>query len=100
MRSVVFLSVLCAAGWLVTGCGSSEKSPGTAAMYQCPACKDTVTWVYGSGPTKGIPSGKKVVTHTCPMCKADWVAGISQSNECAACNAKDGKCPTCVAHGG
>lgn len=100
MRSVVFLSAVCTLGWLASGCESSEKSTAAAATYQCPSCKDTVTWTYGSGPTKGIPTGKKAVTHTCTMCKAEWVAEVSTSNQCAVCNAKAEKCPTCTAHGG
>ena len=99
MRSVVCLAVLCAMAWLAPGCESSGKSAGGVATYQCSACKDTVTWEYGTG-QKGIPTGQKVVTHTCTMCKKEWEAGISPSNQCAVCNAKEAKCPTCVAHGG
>jgi hypothetical protein len=99
MRSVVFVSALCALGWLGAGCESGEKSTAMAT-YECPSCKDTVTWTYGTGPTKGISTGKKTVAHTCSMCKQGWVAEVSSSNQCAMCNAKEEKCPTCMAHGG
>ena len=100
MRSVIFLSALCAMGWLAPGCKTGEKSTVEAATYECPACKDTVKWVYGTGKTKGITTREKVVIHTCSMCKKDWEAVLSAANTCAMCNAKEEKCPTCKAHGG
>jgi hypothetical protein len=99
MRSVVFLCLLCAVGWLASGCETGEKF-AAAAMYACSSCKDTVVWEYGTGPTKGIPTGKKIVKHTCSLCKKEWVAGVSPANACPVCNAKEKTCPECAGHGG
>ena len=100
MRSVVLLSAVCLLGWLAASCETSPKSTTEAATYQCPECRDTVTWVYGTGEAKGIPTGKKHVTHTCTMCKKEWVSGVSTTNACAVCNAEAHNCPTCKLHGG
>lgn len=102
MRITVLLSVLCVAGWLVSGCQTGEKSEMAAKTYECPDCKDSVSWVYGTGGTglaRERQAGKKVVVHSCSMCKKEWEAGITSSNTCPTCNKADDKCPACKAHG-
>jgi hypothetical protein len=93
VKRIVLLSTLTLAGWIVAGC-STTKNAEQAKTYQCPSCKETVTWMYGH---KGLPTGKKV-THECPACKREWGANLSMTSTCADCAAEHKQCPMCAKH--
>ena len=87
------LSTLILAGWIVRGCSSTETNE-QAKTYQCPSCKQTVTWMYN---TKGMPTGKQV-KHECPVCKREWGSNLSLASTCADCAAEHKACPMCAKH--
>ena len=99
MKVVLVLAMAAFLGSLTAGCSTSQKS-GVAAeqVHECPACKEKVTWLYGHWPggPKGIPTGKKVVTHECSMCKQAWSSAVADASTCAACSQQVAVCPACL----
>ena len=96
---LVLIFALGMGGWLISGCrGNGQKTGGeTAKTYDCPACKDKVSWMYNS---KGLPTGFKTVEHTCPSCKRAWWTNLSTTNTCSECARVEKLCPTCLAKRG
>ena len=102
MRTSVWVCALVLGCWALQGCCCDDKKTGQTAVetpkaYNCPACKDKVTWMYNS---KGLPTGFKKVEHTCPSCKKAWGANVSSANACGECAKAEKMCPTCMAKGG
>lgn len=106
MRYLALTLALGVIGWSLAGCAQSPKvsSAATAAAapteFACPMCKEKVTWVYGGWPgsPKGIPTGRKVVTHTCPHCQKEWSSNLSVTTTCSMCGDAHEKCPMCQQH--
>jgi hypothetical protein len=93
VKLFALLPTLILAGWIVNGCSNSETKE-EAKTYQCPSCKQTVTWMYN---TKGHPTGT-VKKHVCPTCKREWGSNLSLGSTCADCAAEHKACPLCAKH--
>jgi hypothetical protein len=96
--------VLAFAAFLISVPAACKSSPESTTVTQthadvCPACKDKVTWVYGQWPggPKGIPTGKKVVTHDCAGCKQAWSSAVAEHSACSNCLQQAAMCPACQA---
>ena len=95
-RLVSFFSLSFLAGVFVlglAGCGAAPHADTSAAMMaNCTMCKAQYEWTYTP---KGVALGRKEIKHKCPMCKADWVAGVDAGSTCPECAKAELACPKC-----
>ena len=88
----------------IVSCAGKDKGTSTAtaepATYTCSACKEKITWVYGSWPeSPKQTTARKVVKHDCPACKKEWSGNLSTTTTCSVCTQEHANCPMCQAHG-
>ena len=95
MRSLLLYSALTAAVWFVAGCQQKQTVDESVQTYQCPTCKETVTWSYSS---KQFGIAGRPVRHDCPTCKREWTGILSNTSTCATCGTEHLACPMCQSH--
>ena len=79
----------------LTSCSQPQPTGGAVAaqMATCAMCKDNFEYVYSP---KGLLLGKKAIKHNCPMCKMEWIAGVSPGSTCSECAKTELACPMCA----